>query len=449
MKAHKFAAFAVSIVALAGAGTAAANPVTYDFTSGFITLTVSVGGVNELSGATNIPLTGTQVTFDAASPASLTSFQFADSGSSTITLAGTGPLNGEMVTVQGLNVVPDATYSSTASGSNPYSFTAGKIDATGMYTWMGPVNGSAAMFTGVSNSINGQITLGGTDSLQLTGITLDSFMYNGSVVTLKADVVFVGMAPVPLPPAVLLLASGLGLLALTFMKRRCNPGAYRAAGISLATLAIALLGCFVARPVSADTVNVTGGQGLDQGALCLVGQFCPGIPAYSLVGADPVTGSFVFIPGAPGTGTVNFTLTLTANASFGGEAFLKGSTFSATGIAVTEVADTGGGETITQTPTAATGLVNASFAPGLAMILNTPSISGLSCTIGTGADQCGVSFGSGGFEVGPDGAGKDYNAFVTFNTNVTPVPLPAAAWLMLSGLGYFATLKRKRRLKLA
>jgi hypothetical protein len=32
---------------------------------------------------------------------------------------------------------------------------------------------------------------------------------------------------------------------------------------------------------------------------------------------------------------------------------------------------------------------------------------------------------------------------------VTPVPLPAAAWLMLSGLGYFATLKRKRRLKLA
>jgi hypothetical protein len=201
--------------------------------------------------------------------------------------------------------------------------------------------------------------------------------------------------------------------------------------------------------VLADTVtlNITGGQGLDQGALCLVGQFCPGTPTYSLAGSDPVTGSFVFIPGAPGTGTVNLTLTLVANAAFGGETLLKGSTFSATGIAVTEVAGTGGSETITQTPAAAAGLVNVSFAPGLAMIMNTPSVSGLSCTIGTGADQCGVSFGSGGFEVGPDGSGKDYNAFLTFNTNVRPVPLPAAAWFMLGGLGYFAAFKRRRGLQ--
>jgi hypothetical protein len=220
MKAHKSAAFALGLVALAGAAAANAAPVTYDFTSGFITLTVSVGGVNELTGATNIPLTGTQVTFNSGSPASLTSFQFADSGSSSITLSGTGPLNGEVVTVQGLNVVPDAIYSSTATGSNPYNFTAGKVDATGMYSWSGPVTGSAAMFMGVTNSINGQITLGGTDSLQLTGITLETFMFDGSVVTLKGDVVFVGVAPVPLPPSILLLAFGLGLLTLTFMKRR-------------------------------------------------------------------------------------------------------------------------------------------------------------------------------------------------------------------------------------
>ena len=71
-------------------------------------------------------------------------------------------------------------------------------------------------------------------------------------------------------------------------------------------------------------------------------------------------------------------------------------------------------------------------------------ISGLTCSFGTGSDQCGVSLGAGGLEVGPDSKNLDYNAFLTFNTDVTPVPLPAAAWLMLSGLGYFAAFRRKR-----
>jgi hypothetical protein len=84
------------------------------------------------------------------------------------------------------------------------------------------------------------------------------------------------------------------------------------------------------------------------------------------------------------------------------------------------------------------------FNPGLAAVLNAPAISGLTCSFGTGSDQCGVSLGAAGLEVGPDSKGVNYSAFLTFNVDVAPVPLPAAAWLMISGLGYLAAFRRKR-----
>ena len=151
-------------------------------------------------------------------------------------------------------------------------------------------------------------------------------------------------------------------------------------------------------------------------------------------------GSFDYNPVA---NTIGFSLTLLANATFESETLLKGSVFSASGVPVGQSSLGGGAIEVTQNG-AATGLATLSFNPGLPMILGAPVISGLTCSFGTASDQCGVSLGAGGLEVGPDANMTDYNAFLTFNVDVAPVPLPAAAWLMLSGLGYLTAFKRRR-----
>jgi hypothetical protein len=198
-----------------------ASPVTYDFTSGYVTLSAMVAGTDLLPQGQQIPLTGTQVTFDAAA-LQLSSFQFADAGPTTVALQ--GPLAGISLTVSGLNVVPDAAYSTlSASGSDPYNFTVGQIDASGSYSLSGLVTRGSTAFSGTNPALSGQITTvssSGTDTLDLTGITLGAFTVSGQTVTLKGDIVFNGATPVPVPAADWLFGSGLAFLGIALTSRR-------------------------------------------------------------------------------------------------------------------------------------------------------------------------------------------------------------------------------------
>ena len=205
----------VSLFGLAGAIQAA--PVTYNFTSGTATLTLT-SSLGSLLAPNSIVLDGTQVTFDSTA-LTVNSFQLVDAGPSPI--SGQGVLAGTTLTITNLNIIPGGGYSTlSASGTNPYNYLVGPVAVSGTYALSGAINQAATPFSSVNPSLAGQITLGGVTNLSLNGITLGTFtlpaQLGGGSATLKADVLFNGVVPVP--AAVWLFGSGLGLLGV--MRRR-------------------------------------------------------------------------------------------------------------------------------------------------------------------------------------------------------------------------------------
>jgi hypothetical protein len=210
----------VSLFGLASAVQAA--PVTYNFTSGTASLSLTAPLVGSLLAPNSIGLDGTQVTFDSTA-LTVPNFQFVDAGPSGIT--GAGVLAGTTLTLTNLNIIPGVGYGSSAVFVGPqYNYLVTNVAVSGTYTLSGLINQGPTAFSSLNPSLVGQINLGGVTSLALSGITLGSFTipasigppFGGQVGTLKADILFTGVVPVP--AAVWLFGSGLGLLGV--MRRR-------------------------------------------------------------------------------------------------------------------------------------------------------------------------------------------------------------------------------------
>jgi hypothetical protein len=198
---------------------------------------------------------------------------------------------------------------------------------------------------------------------------------------------------------------------------------------------------------------VTGG-GLDAGGLCAIGAICPANPidgyAYSSGGA--VSGSLAY---NSSTDQADFTFTLNANTYFGAEELMAGSTFAATGISITVTSGTHGTETISlATPSVDGSTTGVNFiSPTLGVTENNPLLSALTCSLTATGGQCGVSLGSVNGAANSlllvDGSNNAYNAYLTFNVNVTPVPIPPALPLLLCGVAVLGMVARRRQVSLA
>ena len=225
----------------------------------------------------------------------------------------------------------------------------------------------------------------------------------------------------------------------------------RSAGYAFgAGLALAISAALAPQASFASSVTVTGG-GLDAGGLCAIGAICPANPidGYTYSSGGSVSGSLDY---SSSTDKADFTFTLNSNTYFGGEELLAGSTFSASGISVTVVPGTHGTETISlATPSVDGTTSGVNFvSPALGVTENTPLLSALSCTLAaTGGGQCGVSLGSVNGAANSlllvDSGNNAYNAYLTFNIAVTPVPLAPALPLLLSGVAGLGVMARRRR----
>jgi hypothetical protein len=202
------------VAALGFVDSAHATPITYTFTSGSVTISATDGKGSVLSGFVT-PLTGVSVTFDSAVPI-LNALNLTAGPAGGIALG--GDLTGETLSLASASVVGSAPWTTNVISGGPttWSFTVGQatvgatLSGTGLVVF-GP--------TTVSNpqAVSGQVTIGGVDSLTLTGITLGVFSADGwGNITVKGDLVFNGT---PEPGTLVLLGCGLAGLGVAAYRR--------------------------------------------------------------------------------------------------------------------------------------------------------------------------------------------------------------------------------------
>jgi hypothetical protein len=215
-----------------------------------------------------------------------------------------------------------------------------------------------------------------------------------------------------------------------------------------AGLALAISAALAPQASFASTVTVTSG-GLDAGGLCAIGAICPANPidGYGYSSGGSVSGSLDY---NSVTDKADFTFKLNSNTYFGGEELKAGAIFTASGISVTVTPGAHSTETISlASPSVDGSTTGVSFiSPTLGVTENNPLLSALTCQLTATGGQCGVSLGSVNGSSNSlllvDGGNNAYNAYLTFNVGVTPVPISPALPLLLSGVAGLGVMARRR-----
>jgi hypothetical protein len=220
---------------LSPAGAAKASAVTYDYSSGDVVITnVTVDGVPSIAGSAS-PEFGLAASSSATIDTTALTLGFALSQSSAafaVPLTGTPTggfnLNSASFALSGVTLKAPSLLTLSSQGSGGYTFSApsgiavsGTYDLSGVVTNNGTYNSGQVSFGPVDKSFSGAATvLTSADTLEIDGLSLGAFTIKGQTVDVTGNVIFDGIAPVPVPSAIWLLSSGLGLIAVRFVRPR-------------------------------------------------------------------------------------------------------------------------------------------------------------------------------------------------------------------------------------